>query len=102
MGVTWSTAEPVFNRLRETPAHPMLPVLTQAHVVPKGSQLPRVTRLICQRWPRTERPRIIAMTANAMQGDRELCLDAGMDAYISKPIHTDELVAVLGGASVPS
>eukprot|EP00913_Durusdinium_trenchii_P023464 g22042.t1 len=38
---------------------------------------------------------IVAMTANAMQGDREECLDAGMDAYVSKPINTDELCRVL-------
>jgi len=41
------------------------------------------------------RPRIVAMTANAMQGDREICLNVGMDDYISKPIHNDELVRVL-------
>jgi signal transduction histidine kinase/CheY-like chemotaxis protein/HAMP domain-containing protein len=53
------------------------------------------TRRIVEEVPPDQRPWIVAMTANAMDGDRERCLDAGMKGYISKPIRVDELVAVV-------
>jgi CheY-like chemotaxis protein len=58
------------------------------------------TRQICTLMPNGERPRIVAMTANAMQGDREMCMAAGMDDYLTKPIRVDRLVEALN--SVPS
>ena len=54
------------------------------------------SRCICAQWAPEARPRIIAMTANAMQGDRDECLEAGMDDYVSKPIRMEELVQALG------
>ena len=53
------------------------------------------SRRITAAAPRDKRPRIVAMTANAMQGDREMCMDAGMDDYVTKPIRVDALVEAL-------
>ena len=53
------------------------------------------TRRILERWTVGERPWIVAMTAEAMAGDRERCLAAGMDGYITKPIRVEELVQAI-------
>ncbi len=57
-------------------------------------------RLICQGWGIHERPQIVAVTAYAMQGDKEKCLQAGMDGYVSKPIRESELQPLLQQASL--
>lgn len=62
-------------------------------------QMPEMDGLEATRTIRDEfsghQPVIIAMTANALQGDKEICIEAGMDDYLSKPFRKDELVAML-------
>jgi CheY-like chemotaxis protein len=50
---------------------------------------------IRSQWPLQQQPTIIAMTAHALEGDREHYLAQGMDNYVSKPIQIDKLVEVL-------
>jgi len=53
------------------------------------------TRAIRKRWLSGDQPKIIAITAYALKGDREKCLDAGMDGYMSKPVKLDDLSEIL-------
>jgi CheY-like chemotaxis protein len=53
------------------------------------------TKQICKEFSAKSRPRIVAMTANALHGDREMCLSAGMDDYVSKPFQVKELIRAL-------
>ncbi len=83
-----------------------LAALGQKHydVVLMDVQMPKMdgleaTRAILE-MNLANRPRILAMTAYALEGDRERCLDAGMDGYISKPVQLDELRAALESLSL--
>ena len=55
---------------------------------------PKLLEQLKSRLPGRHIP-VIAITANAMSGDKEKCLEAGMDVYISKPFQPDEVKAVL-------
>ena len=66
------------------------------HLVLMDIQMPEMdgftaSREIRKRLPDWRQPRILALTANALQGDRELCMQAGMDDYLSKPIKIKDL-----------
>jgi CheY-like chemotaxis protein len=64
-----------------------------------GYEAARQLRL---RWNNKDGPRIIAMTGNAMQGDREKCLQAGMHDYIAKPVRIENIRTALERWGKPS
>ncbi len=79
-----------------------LQVLTQRpfQLVLMDVQMPGMNGLDCTReirrlLPAERLPCIIALTANALAGDRELCLEAGMNDYLTKPLKLDQLAAAL-------
>jgi CheY-like chemotaxis protein len=53
------------------------------------------SKRICSQRPKESPPWIIAMTAKAVTRDKERCLKAGMDAYLSRPVQVQELQEVL-------
>lgn len=90
------TADIVSNGVEAVKAATQLPydLILMDVLMPEMDGLD-ATRAIRAQLPKDQQPRIVAMTANALTGDRERCLAAGMDDYISKPVQLDELAKVL-------
>jgi CheY-like chemotaxis protein len=64
--------------------------------MPEMDGLETTRRIVARQPDPLKRPWIIALTANAVHGDREICLAAGMNDYISKPIKKEDLAAAFG------
>ena len=80
----------------------VLKLLEQQHfdIIFLDVQMPEMdgleaARRIHAQWPEARRPRLVAMTGNALEGDREKCIEAGMDDYVAKPVRIAELQGVL-------
>ena len=70
------------------------------HLILMDLQMPEMdgfetSRQIRKRFPASRQPKIIALTANALKGDRELCLEAGMDDYLTKPVKIGDIAAAI-------
>ena len=93
------TADPVGNGLEALAAIRQAPysIILMDCQMPEmdGYEATRRIRQMEREHPDSPRHFVIALTAHALDGDRQRCLDAGMDEYISKPIRLDELARVL-------
>ncbi|KAB2923348.1 MAG: PAS domain S-box protein [Bacteroidetes bacterium] len=93
LGYTADVAENGAVAIRKLERQPYDVIFMDLHM-PELDGLEATRRIVAQTDPAV-RPVIIAMTADAMTGDRERCLDAGMDDYISKPVRLEALRAML-------
>jgi CheY-like chemotaxis protein len=76
-------------------AHTTYDVVLMDVQMPEMDGLETVRQIRLREQGQPQRLPVIAMTAHAMQGDRERCLAAGMDGYVSKPINVDELLRAI-------
>jgi signal transduction histidine kinase/CheY-like chemotaxis protein len=76
-------------------------ILMDCHM-PVMDGLEATRRLRAMAWPLEGRPRIIALTASAMETDRDACFAAGMDAFLVKPLNLDRLRTALNTTAAPA
>jgi signal transduction histidine kinase/ActR/RegA family two-component response regulator len=91
MGCQADVASDGLEGINKVKAHDYDVVLMDWHM-PEMNGL-EATAVIRRELPQSRQPWIIGLTANAMQGDREKCLEAGMDDYVTKPLGKDDLEA---------
>jgi PAS domain S-box-containing protein len=90
---TVGNGQEAIELLRETPFDLVLMDCQMPEM--DGFEATRAIRELETDSPDTQPVPIVALTANAIKGDRERCLDAGMDDYLSKPVRIEEVSAVL-------
>jgi len=91
-GYTADVAADGVEGVNRVKAHDYDVVLMDWHM-PEMNGL-EATEMIRRELPPERQPWIIGLTANAMQGDREICMQAGMDDYLTKPLRKEDLIAV--------
>jgi signal transduction histidine kinase/ActR/RegA family two-component response regulator len=91
MGCQADVASDGLEGINKVKAHEYDVVLMDWHM-PEMNGL-EATAMIRRELPQARQPWIIGLTANAMQGDREKCIEAGMDDYVAKPLSRDDLEA---------
>ena len=96
-------ARPLLRKLTGDPASEFRPAVVFCDIgMPKVNGYDATRRIRAEESPRGSHVPIIAMTACAMSGDRERCLAAGLDHYLTKPLHIealDEALAQYGSGS---
>jgi CheY-like chemotaxis protein len=78
---------------------PLFDVVLMDVQMPEMDGLEATGRIRALEQGRNRRLPIIAMTAHAMKGDRERCLETGMDGYVSKPIQTQDLLSAIAAVT---